>query len=380
MQSKISTFFKPSQPKVADESFFAEDFDKDLLPMEDKKQEILVTYKRRIPNTTSKRNDYDRSEICGQVGELHGNQSEPSSASDSPSASPSMGRILNKKRRYAQYHLELGQSDFLLHTCSICGIKYTRGDNMDEKVHDAFHKNYSEGVQFKGWPYERLISAPSASGDRIILVLSADPPFQRHKVQEVLQIMERYLGLSCGWLLHKLCKVYLFISCKRIVGALVAEPIRTAHRIISNLDRITEDTSELSPACCDGNNVRPSKMNSTVLQFGPISFQREAIKRVSSYTNEQTPMDKGDGGAVICEKETVPAICGIRAIWVLPSSRRKKIATRLLDTLRKTFCKGSILEPTQCAFSQPTSAGRAFASSYCCTESFLVYHASADNS
>ncbi|KAG9458211.1 hypothetical protein H6P81_002719 [Aristolochia fimbriata] len=60
------------------------------------------------------------------------------------------------------------------------------------------------GASRQGWSNERLISAPSASGDRIILVLSADAPFQRHKVQEVLKIMER------DWLLlHELCKVAL---------------------------------------------------------------------------------------------------------------------------------------------------------------------------
>lgn len=59
------------------------------------------------------------------------------------------GKNLNKKRSYAQYHLELGQSDFLLHTCSICGFNYAAGDDGDEKVHKAFHKNYTHGIQFK---------------------------------------------------------------------------------------------------------------------------------------------------------------------------------------------------------------------------------------
>ncbi|KAG9440480.1 hypothetical protein H6P81_020645 [Aristolochia fimbriata] len=377
MQPKISAFFQPSQPKACDESHFAEDFDKEMLLIEEKKPEILVTYKRRSLNTTAERNDDHESEICGLLGKVHGNHFEPRSASDSRPASCTKGRILNKKRSYAQYHLELGQSDFLLRTCSVCGLKYTPGDKIEEKVHSAFHKNYCEGVQFKGWSNERLISAPSASGDRIILVLSADPPFQRHKVQEVLKIMERDLDLSSGWLLHELCKVYLFISCKRIVGALVAEPIRAGYKIISKGNRISEEDSKGSPACCDDINERPSKMNSTVLQFGPISFQREANTRISSLTHEQAPMDKSDGGAVVCERQAVPAFCGIRAIWVLPSYRRKKIATRLLDALRRSFCKGSVLDPGQCAFSQPTSAGKALASNYCCTKCFLVYHASA---
>lgn len=57
--------------------------------------------------------------------------------------------IKNKKRSYAQFHLELGQSDFLLHACSTCGIKYAPGDEEDEKAHKTFHKNYTHGIQFK---------------------------------------------------------------------------------------------------------------------------------------------------------------------------------------------------------------------------------------
>ena len=58
-------------------------------------------------------------------------------------------RTLEKKRSYAQFHLELGQSGFLLHSCSTCGLKYSPGDEGDEQVHKAFHKNYSHGIQFK---------------------------------------------------------------------------------------------------------------------------------------------------------------------------------------------------------------------------------------
>lgn len=58
------------------------------------------------------------------------------------------GRKLNK-RSYAQFHLELGQSDFFLRTCSTCGIQYAAGNEEDEKDHKTFHQNYTHGVQFK---------------------------------------------------------------------------------------------------------------------------------------------------------------------------------------------------------------------------------------
>ena len=57
--------------------------------------------------------------------------------------------VKNKKRSYAQFHLEFGQSDFVLHTCSTCGIKYVAGDEKDEKIHKGFHKDYTHGIQFK---------------------------------------------------------------------------------------------------------------------------------------------------------------------------------------------------------------------------------------
>ena len=123
----------------------------------------------------------------------------------------------NKKRSHAQYHLDLGQSDFLLHTCAVCGVMYVTGDQEDEKAHKGFHNDYTRGVQFKvqmlyvvcvttvfsrfilgacfvrfddsvlhGWCNERVVHEPKVGGGRILLVLDSDPPAQRNKVHIVL--------------------------------------------------------------------------------------------------------------------------------------------------------------------------------------------------
>lgn len=120
--------------------------------------------------------------------------------------------VKNKKRSYAQYHLLFGQSDFLLHFCPTCGIKYARGDEGDEKSHKAFHEKYTCGIRFKvqptlsslvrfsllglfliaflhhwqGWSHERVIDVPSVEGGRILLVLDSDPSAHRNKVQTPL--------------------------------------------------------------------------------------------------------------------------------------------------------------------------------------------------
>ncbi|XP_062184886.1 protein CHROMOSOME TRANSMISSION FIDELITY 7 [Phragmites australis] len=294
--------------------------------------------------------------------EGHGQGSGGGAAEAKRSPSCAGGDLRSKKRTYAQFHLELGQSDFLLHTCSICGMMYARGNDDDEKVHKAYHKSYFEGVPFKGWRNETVI-ARSEGGDRVILATDENYCMWNRKVKEVIRVVEKELGFGEGQLLHKLCKVYLYISDQRIVGCLVTEPIKAAHRVISSS---TEESSSDLPA----NNSKSGKIDHT-LEFGKICLKREIIRR----HNHSVKNKEGyrDPGAIICEEEAVPALCGFRAIWVVPSRRRKRIASKLMDVARKTFCKGGTLGMSQCAFSPPTSSGKALACRYCKTSAFLVY-------
>ncbi|KAF7849897.1 hypothetical protein BT93_L0151 [Corymbia citriodora subsp. variegata] len=370
MQPKISSFFHNSPPpppppsssphaSSASSSLLDGDGDDDLALWQRTQHAFVATYKRRAPK--SLRSEILEESSSGEATKL--DSVEPGSNPESVAIGGMKVINRNKKRSYAQVHLELGQSDFLLRACSECGIKYAPGDEGDEKAHAAFHKNYTQGLQFKGWRSERVISTPSTEQGRIIMVLNSDPPAQRNKVQEVVKMMEVELG--SGWIYHNQCKVYLFVASQRIAGCLVAEPIKEAFQIISFKEsRRTEGTA-----------IKDPRVKSAALQFGNVVFQREAAKRSTSSRNRKKLEENLLNGVVCCEKEAVSAICGIRAIWVTPSNRRKHIATRLLDAARSSFCTGTVLEHSILAFSQPTSAGRALASHYIGTEYFLVYKA-----
>jgi len=118
--------------------------------------------------------------------------------------------------------------------------------------------------------------------------------------------------------------VYLYISGQRIVGCLVTEPIKTAHRVIPSSP---EESHNNLPV----DSTEPGK-NGHTLEFGEISFKREIIRRHNhSIKNKEECQDPG---AIICETEAVPALCGFRAIWVVPSRRRKRIASKLMDVAR----------------------------------------------
>ncbi|KAF8074325.1 hypothetical protein N665_1113s0006 [Sinapis alba] len=163
-------------------------------------------------------------------------------------------------------------------------------------------------------------------------------------------MMEVELGED--WILHKHCKVYLFVSSQRISGCLVAEPIKEAFKLIAPFD----DKRQLK---------NQSSSPSTTIHFGNIVLQRQVSRRCLEL----------DDRAIVCEEEAKPAVCGVRAIWVSPSNRRKGLATQLLDTARESFSSGCVLEKSQVAFPQPSSLGRALGSNYLGTSSFLVYKA-----
>ncbi|KAL4560668.1 hypothetical protein LXL04_032821 [Taraxacum kok-saghyz] len=342
MQSKIKSFFRPCFSSTSrsqaldpplpllDNSSDEEDFTRE--------PEIAIVYTRRAPNTDS---------VVKNVLD-----------SGSQSAVSNSKKVSNKKRKYAQFHLDLGQSDFLLHTCKTCGFKFAPGDEEDTKVHKEFHKSYTHGIQFKGWRNERVIDSHSLEHGRVILVLNDDPPAHIKKVEEVIKMMEMELG--DGWIFHKHCKVYLYISSQRVAGCLVAEPINKAYRLVSNSDQKDDVTTTVTEV---------KKSTPTTLQFGSISLQREIIKKVK----HKKELNDNLLGSIICEKDEVAAICGVRAIWVTPSNRRKHIATHLLNATRKSFISGVILEHSELAFSQPTNAGKLLASNYTKTKSFLVY-------
>ena len=119
--------------------------------------------------------------------------------------------------------------------------------------------------------------------------------------------------------------MYLYISSQRIAGCLVTEPIKKAYRVISRLENGSSDSAT--------SNTKESRLSSHTLQFGGVSFQREIVKRVCLDKSSKVLNEKFNG-AILCENEAVAALCGIRAIWVTPSNRRKHIATHLLDAAR----------------------------------------------
>ncbi|GCC16831.1 N-acetyltransferase ESCO2 [Chiloscyllium punctatum] len=228
-----------------------------------------------------------------------------------------------------QLIIDAGQKHFGAVMCRSCGMIYTASNPEDEAQHIQYHQRFLEGLRYVGWKKERVV-AEYLDG-KIILILPEDPKYALKKVEEVRELVDNELGFQQATLSYpERSKTYMFVSNeKRIVGCLITESIKQAFRVLS------EPT--------DQKNTENNHL-----------LEHHRAWRCSTVPEE--------------------AICGISRIWVFSLLRRKQIASRMVDIVRKTFMYGTCLNKNEIAFSDPTPSGKLFASKYCETPNFLVYN------
>ncbi|XP_043839219.1 N-acetyltransferase ESCO2 isoform X2 [Dromiciops gliroides] len=235
-------------------------------------------------------------------------------------------RELNKDLK-DQFVIDAGQKHFGAIICKSCGMIYTAANPEDEAQHAHYHQRFLEGIKYMCWKKERIVA--EFWDGKIILVLPGDPKYAIRKAEEVCELVDNELGFkqvipNCPGKI----KTFLYISERKVIGCLIAEPIKQAFRVL------TEPASPDSP-------------------------------------NQQTFFNQR---AWQCSSTPEPALCGISRIWVFSLMRRKGIARRLVDTVRNCFMFGCFLRTDEIAFSDPTPDGKLFATKYCNTPNFLVYN------
>ncbi|XP_068928032.1 N-acetyltransferase ESCO2 isoform X2 [Petaurus breviceps papuanus] len=236
-------------------------------------------------------------------------------------------RELNKELK-DQFIIDAGQKHFGAIICKSCGMIYTAASPEDEAQHAHHHQRFLEGIKYVGWKKERIVA--EFWDGKIILVLPGDPKYAIRKAEDVRELVDNELGFkqvipNCP----SKIKTFLYISDeKKVVGCLIAEPIKQAFRVLTE----------------------PSSPDSS---------------------NQQTFYNQR---AWQCSSTPEPALCGISRIWVFNLMRRKGIARRLVDTVRNCFMFGCFLSTDEIAFSDPTPDGKLFATKYCNTPNFLVYN------
>ncbi|XP_057553795.1 N-acetyltransferase ESCO2-like [Hippopotamus amphibius kiboko] len=234
--------------------------------------------------------------------------------------------IDTNKETKDQLIIDAGQKHFGATMCKSCGMIYTASTPEDELQHVQHHHRFLEGIKYAGWKKECVIA--EFWDGKIVLVLSRDPSYVIRKVEDVQELVDNELGFQQVVPRYpNKTKTFLFISDeKKVVGCLVAEPIKQAFPVLSEPP-------------------------------GPESSSSKECHR-----------------AWQCSDVPEHTVHGISRIWVFRLKRRKRTARRLVDTLRNCLMFGCFLSTNEIAFSDPTPDGRLFATKYCNTANFLVYN------
>ncbi|XP_023652973.2 N-acetyltransferase ESCO2 [Paramormyrops kingsleyae] len=260
--------------------------------------------------------------------------SSPMNCSTPSALSASIRQRTTKKKHlerqsFDQLIIDAGQKQFGAMTCSSCGMIYSADSLEDNFQHTQFHQRFLDSIKFVGWKKERVVA--EFWDGKIVLVLPDDPKYAVRKAEDIRQLADNELGFQQISLSSPTqAKTYLFVNNERmIVGCLIVEHIKQAFRVIDQLGH-TEDVTK-----------------------------RDFMDHHRAWCCSTTP---------------VKAICGVSRIWVFSLTRRQGIATRLVDSARKSFIYGIHLDKEEVAFSDPTPDGKLFATKYCGTPEFLVYN------
>ncbi|XP_063156355.1 N-acetyltransferase ESCO2 [Candoia aspera] len=247
--------------------------------------------------------------------------------------SPSKLRISKKTKVLTkglkdQMVIDAGQKHFGATTCKSCGMVYSAANPEDEAYHLQYHQRFIEGIKYVSWKNEHVVA--EFWDGKIVLILQNDPKHVIKKADDVRKLVDNELGFKQVVQTYpSQTKTYLFVSNeKKIVGCLIAEPVRQAFRVLSEPETVESPTKN------------------------SLEHQR----------------------AWCCSTKPEKVYCGISRIWVFSLMRRKCIASRLVDVMRQTFSFGCYLSINEIAFSDPTPDGKLFAAKYCKVPNFLVYN------
>lgn len=204
-----------------------------------------------------------------------------------------------------QYCLDFGQKNIDPIRCTTCGMIYAVGEESDEKQHAKYHAEFDEGVR---WSVKlERVRKYFDDGSRVIAITSNEQKSTLDAVNKLLKMSDG--DMSTGDDVQKLVskantQFLIFVTqANLIVGYICVELINEAYELIDF------ETSRLS-------------------------------------------------------SDPVPAECGVLYLWVHPTYRRDKIATKLTDIARANIKKKGIVYRARVAVCDPTETAVPFFNAY----------------
>ena len=204
--------------------------------------------------------------------------------------------------------------------CKSCLFLYAKGDSHEERLHEAAHKKYLGIVGFAGWKNERLALEDDAGDWKVLRVKPGDPKRHWEKANAVREVVDAALGIESAPLRQpSSSEAYLMVTEKRVVGFLLAEPLKATDKLEKSFLR--GDARVLA---------------------SPGKVRREGL-------------------------------VGICRIWVHPQFQRRGFASKMVDAMRAMYRIPMAVSKGEIAFSHTTEMGSKFAESYVGRKELYMY-------
>jgi len=284
----------------------------------------------------------------------HASSTSSSSGSSGHAAKAprSFGSTSRAAPQQVQSFLDLGQQSFGAHThCPLCAMLYVIGDMDDEARHKAFCARSSQALSLSSIKsFHPVRCADSLDHDHdprdgVVEVRSGE----RHRLEQeplrtILQTVQRELGSTLTLLGDKSESILLYTRDKKVIGCLVREAVEPDQLIPLSLER---GAAEVDVVRRGAHETASSQTDDA------LEAQRESASKHGAADQSKA----GDGAKSGDASRPAGATMGIKLIWIFEKNRREGLASRLLDTARKTFEFARVIKKEHVAYSQPTDQG-----------------------
>jgi N-acetyltransferase len=250
-----------------------------------------------------------------------------------------------KQQTFVQMQLDLGGD--VRKTCGECGMEYVPSNEEDATLHQMYHNMNSDGVELgrtfmksaMKWVYE----VPHIEGSVVVVDRKISPP-ARKVVQKVLGVVNKELSAAA-----------IEDDVLWSQRSLTEDTGGNAHGVVKQSDSEKRNDNK-SDRYKTFLHVKNGKCVGVCLAERITRAHRVKDNKKAEAGGGELPGDH-KSSSVSIEEETVPAVVGVSRIWTSKSSRRKGIASNLLDCVLSQFIYGMEIEKDELAFSQPTESG-----------------------
>ncbi|ORX36301.1 hypothetical protein BD324DRAFT_651542 [Kockovaella imperatae] len=251
----------------------------------------------------------------------------------------------------------------LFHTCKECSMSYLRGGGEDESVHAKHHLRVVHGIPWDGLgksskaskSASRGVSGSSSERSQVKsggwTVVQSDVEFGQGKQRGVGRVV--MCDGSWGGTKASLLEICHMVDTVLSAPALPTPILDTCKIFLFLTTSPAPSGKRLRPGSSAKGSNKERIVSVVVAQ--PIKTAMRVLKEMESVDHQVD-----SGGGVVCDPTLLPTPLGIHRLFTVPAYRNLSLSRTLLNAACEHTIYGMTIDPSKghVAFSQPTDSGK----------------------